>query len=423
MIPRMTRRLTIAICVLFAAWHAFDVLGKSWPRARRSASARDFASYYYAAAVAEHGGDPYNTKQLEHYAFVGREQVGRLRRVFPYLYPPAFLLAVSWAPVFSVHTAYQLWFWVNELALCAVVVVLLRWWRRLGDGVSIAVFAALALMTPIELNHMAGQANLLVMALVMASLWQVDEGREKLGGALMGVAVILKMSPGLIVAWWIFRRKWTAVSAACAAAVLCLILSAIVFGMDVQRTFWLDVFPSFGSGDYNGLTVPVGTPGNHSIAHLWNRVVTRQGHLTGFERGLWMTSVVALLGGLAWVLRRPQGQGLSRAAEASAVLLAMLIVPAYAFEHHLVWAIPALVVSALAVERGQLVSWWVGGVTFAWAAICLDRGNVRRLLDLCKDFPLLYEPLQQLKFVALLVLLAAMLRVARSPSEERPPLA
>ena len=116
----------LLLTLLAVAWHVFALfnppdLGGS---ALKNTMGRDFASYYYAARVAATGENPWDTAKL---SAVARED-GTRTKVHPFFYPPPYLILVSWAPAMDLQTAYDLWFWLQELALVGVVLILWRWW-------------------------------------------------------------------------------------------------------------------------------------------------------------------------------------------------------------------------------------------------------------------------------------------------------
>ena len=199
----MSRPARIAIVTLLLVVHVFSVFAK-WPTAVASTHGRDFATYYYAAQVVGEGGDPYDKVEL-----AARSRAERTRKsVFPFLYPPTFLPALAWTELLSLGSAYRLWFWLDEVCALLAAFALARWWRPLGNDVTVVVIAALALCSAVPNNHLMGQVNLPVMALSVAALWQESRGRWHVGGLLLGVAIALKLSPALLLLWWALRGRW-----------------------------------------------------------------------------------------------------------------------------------------------------------------------------------------------------------------------
>ena len=205
--PRPTAWLLIAFLLV---WHAFAV-GGALREAQKSDHGRDYATYHYAAQVALDGGDPYSKRALGRAA----QADGTRRSVFPFLYPPSFLLLAAPFSFLSLKAAYLLWFGLGEVALAGLATALSRWWGRHDPAVTVIVVGALAVTTLVPDNLLMGQANLPVLALAVGGLALAEgrDGRRGLlgelgGGVLVGAAIALKLSPALLVGWWILRLRW-----------------------------------------------------------------------------------------------------------------------------------------------------------------------------------------------------------------------
>jgi len=328
------------------------------------ACGRDFNSYYYALQVAKNGENPYKTKTLTR---AYRVRDGRMGAVQPFFYPPPYLLSMAWAVSMDAATAYKSFYWAGAVFLISVFLALWRWlpsvWLFGASGVVLATF------TPVQNTLRMGQANLLVLALlvwgVMLVEWEGANRRRYVGGALVGLACMMKMSPALVVMWWMVRREWRPVFTAIAAAVLSSLLVLPFVGFGNQVYFYLEVLPGFTSGSYHDLSVPMNIPMNHSILNFWMQVVS------GFEGLEYRSSApssavhlarwtaIGMLVGLLYCLRNPQPDSVSRANAAGALVVLMVITPAYSYEHHLVFLVfPILaVVAALAARR---LAWYWG---------------------------------------------------------------
>ena len=64
---------------------------------------RDYATYHYAVQEVWQGGDPYVTAALDQRA----RAEGTRATVFPYFYPPPFLLTMAWATPLSLADGYR----------------------------------------------------------------------------------------------------------------------------------------------------------------------------------------------------------------------------------------------------------------------------------------------------------------------------
>lgn len=385
-------------------WHGFGHVLPAWETVRRApGGGRDFASYYYAAQVAFEGGDPYDTRAL---AARARAQ-GERRGVHPFLYPPPFLVLVAWAPAFDLRTAYGVWFWLDAAWALVAALALWRWWRPLGNAVPVLIAALMAANTAVASNHLMGQANFPGLALALLAMLALDRRRVALAGALLGTACVLKMSPALIALWWLWRGEWRAVAAACATAVALSLAALPLTGPEVQLGFYLRVLPTFGTGDYNGLRVPIDLFGNHSIPNLWATTWPGGATLSAAARTASAISAVALVVGLGWAFRRPHPGAVEHAGQFAAVCVAMLLVPVYTYEHHAVWALPAAVLATLALLRGWLRPAWALVVLPCVVAWCVELGALKTIWeDLGRTTPVALA-VRELKFLALLGLLAA----------------
>ncbi|MBX2801683.1 MAG: DUF2029 domain-containing protein [Myxococcales bacterium] len=412
-----TKALGSWIVAAAVAWHVLSVLTPAWVISAGETRGRDFASYYYAVQVAADGGDPYDKKALNQAA----RQDSTRRGVHPYLYAPPFLLVMAWALPTDLSQAFHIWFWLHELAAIATALVLWAWWRRLGAEMGWLVAVMVALMTAIPNNHAMGQANFPGLALALAGLWQTEERRPVLGGALMGAACMLKMSPALFVVWWLVKRQWHAVGAAVATAVVLSVVSLPLAPVDVQWRFYTQILPTFGSGSYNGLAVPIGLFGNHSLPNLLNDWFPGDGKVLS-DTARTLSSLIALgsLGALAWLFRAPEATPLQRAAQASCVGVLILLVPVYTYEHHLVFAIPAAVLAVFACVRGHLPVGWTGVVAFSVVVLLFDLQSLKGMaLAMPASLGAVASLFRELKFLALLGLLVSTAVVGARSVRER----
>ena len=405
----MSGPLRIALVVALLVAHLLAMAGV-WPEVRRSTHGRDYASYHYAAAEALAGGDPYDRAALSRRA---REE-GTRRRVYPFLYPPPFLLAVAWSPGLPLPVAYRVWFGVNVLSALVVALALARGLAPLGPPAGLLVCGALALCTAVPNNALMGQANLPVLALALLGLWAEDRGRGVLGGVLLGLAVLLKLSPVLLLGWWILRGRWRAVAAAGVTGLVGLGVAWGVLGPGPLWGFLVEVLPTLRSGGYNELGLPVSLFGNHGLPNLWHQLLPSGGNLLGPAAQVGSAATaVALLAGVGWALRPSPVDPLSRWAQPAAILVLTLLLPAFTYEHHLVLALPAVVVSLHALATGRLSVLWALPVGLAAAAWAADLATLKTLASGAPD--IIAWLVQESKTAALLVLLLTTVRLGRAP--------
>jgi alpha-1,2-mannosyltransferase len=284
--------------------------------------------------------------------------------------------------------------------------------------VGVVIALLLALMTAIPNNHAMGQANFPGLLLALAGLWQAERGRPQVGGVLMGIACMLKMSPALFVLLWLVRREWVAAGMAVLTGALLSLLVLPIAGLGVQWRFYTQILPTFSSGWYNGLSVPIGLFGNHSIPSWINDVFPGGGHvLTPTAQALSTLLGLGTLTVTLWTFRgraEPVRDPLVRAAQAACVGVVLLLLPVYTYEHHLVFALPAAVVAIVAALRGRLTEWAVVIAGLCVAVLLIDlqalRGWSEGLPDVLWAFG---RVLRELKFLALIGLFAITLALGR----------
>ena len=399
------RNLAALVATVAVVWHLISVLAPAWVTVGTKPSrGRDFATYYYACRVAAEGGDPYVRGQLGQAARAD----GSRRGVHPFLYPPPFLLLMAWSLPMDLLTAYRAWFWLDELWLAVAVLALWRWWRPLGTGVGATIAVAVASFTAVTANHVMGQANFPGLALALLGLWQADKGRWHVGGLLMGAACMVKMSPALFVGWWLLHGRWKAALTACLSAVLLSVAALPLIDLEHQLLFYTRVLPTFGSGDYNGLTIPIDMFGNHSLPNLWHQLFWQPGR-TLSASAQWASTLSALLlvFGLGARFRQPRPDLLARANQVGAIGIALLLVPVYTYEHHCVWAIPAVVASIVSLYQGRLGQAWAVPVGLAVVAWAFEIAYMRAIFGGASFFAPAAWGVQEAKFFALVILLAA----------------
>jgi hypothetical protein len=199
------------------------------------------------------------------------------------------------------------------------------------------------------------------------------------------------------------------------------LVSLLVVAPMIQWHFYTVVLPSFSSGLYNGSNVPISLFANWSIPAFFDRLLPNPAGrgLGGPARALSSAAALTLVAALAWSFRRDPREQFARAGQASAVAVAMLLVPVYTFEHHLVWVIPAVVVATMALARGRLDRSFAIPVGLAFVVLAFDYGSLRELADgLARPGGGLALLIREIKLLALLVLLVACVGVGRSAPEE-----
>lgn len=357
-------RIVLACC---AGAYVVLATGPWWDKVSKASHGRDFASYYYAVQVAADGGDPYDKRALGRASRADRTR----KTVHPYFYPPPYLLTVAWALPLDLETAFRSWYALGHLFLLATLLALSKLVPGRWVAPTLGVFAVT--FTPIPDTLWMGQANLLVTALSLWGVWGVLNKRPVLGGALVGAAAMLKMSPALLVAWWVLQRRWHAVFAAIGTAIALSFLSLSVVDLSTQARFYREVLPGFASGNYHGLTVPIGLMHNHSIPNLLHQVWP--GTETALSESARFTGALItafLIGACAWAFRGCRPATTNATAQAATIVVLMLVLPTYTYEHHMVWLLFPYLIALDAIVSGRAHRYWLFVLAPAYAVQALQ---------------------------------------------------
>lgn len=377
----------------------------AWSAVSKAKHGRDYATYHYAVQVAVDGGDPYNNRQL---AQAARKE-GIRRSVHPYLYPPPFLFSMLWSVPLSLPSAYQAWFFINQAFLLGLLWVFHRWMRTHWMGLALIAVT----FSPIADSVKMGQVNLMVLLLAAIALWRTN-------GLWLSAAAMAKMSPAILLAWWIVRLEVRAVLLAGVGAVGLSLLALSLVGVEVQENFYTNVLPGFSQGDYNGLKVPVTLPANHSIPDIYNQIWPGPTKHTLSETGQRWSSLTSL--GLLAVLcafARRRRDYVGDAGLAGAFVVLMVITPAYTYEHHLAFLVLPVVALATAIQHRRLPTWSWPLAAAAYFFVAWPLWWLRWVQD---QLPPLRWLLQESKFFGVVVIgILCVWAAARSPiiEEER----
>jgi hypothetical protein len=188
------------ICALLVLIGTLTKIPAQWHR-------RDFSNYYESAWAMRHGIDPYSTNLTPIGAQLGLETNWLVHASET----PPFLLCFEPLTRMRPRVAFWIWTAINFSAL-AIAMYLLLVRRRGLSGRTALLLAALMLMSaPVNLNLYWGQSQLLVLALMVAAMREMERDRDGAAGLLIAAAALLRAYPLLLVGYFVIRQKWRAV--------------------------------------------------------------------------------------------------------------------------------------------------------------------------------------------------------------------
>jgi|GEM_PF-2704406 len=261
------------------------------------------------------------------------------------------LTAVLTLPLagFSLDRARFTWLALSNLMLVGSAAVMLYALgpSRLLIGAALVIFATdEAMFDSLRL----GQVDGLIALMLALSFLALRKGHPRLIGAPLAVAAVLKVSPALVLGYFIWRRDWRVVGGALVAAALVLALSVAVAGVENHRTFLRETLPRLAGGSTFYDNVSLG--GAVARAYFGETSWYYEDSVSGLPGWLRAVGLIATGGVILWsyvVARRDAEAGFMLAC-AVAVFVAPI-----SWSFYPTWLIPSLL---FLVRRCELRRAW-----------------------------------------------------------------
>ena len=255
----------------------------------------DFKAYYIAADMLRRGQDFYDV-ELQTQEVLARGLP--LNQSF-YIYPP--LLAIAFVPLtmLPIQTAAQFWFFFN-LTLYGLSLAVITRALRLDRLTSILpLLWILAFLFPPALFTMyKGQVNILLLLLLALTYWLYRKGRERMAGVALGLAVMIKIVPLLLLLYFLWKRRYVLSLAAICTIIAIGALGLVIVGPGPHQTYIGEVIPV--------LVEPRPNPANQSLGGFLSLLLVENVytdhfiHSPGLWRALtWIFSLAFLLAAVA----------------------------------------------------------------------------------------------------------------------------
>ena len=276
--------------------------------------------------------------------------------VLPFTYPP--IAAVLFAPLtwVSLGTATAALTVLSTLLLVVSITIVLAglgvrfgqhpdcgpaWWHR--GVVAVAIVAASIWLDaePIWANFDFGQVNAVLMTLVIADC--VPRRTHWPRGALLGVAVALKLTPAVFLLYFLLRRDRRA-AVTTVASFLAATLVGFVMAWSDSWQYWTHTVSDtdrIGGASLNT---------NQNLAGALARLPLDD----QVRSVLWLAGCLLVLAAMWWAARRVLAAGEPILALVCVALFGLVVSPV-SWSHHWVWMLPAVVVTAVVASRHRAV--------------------------------------------------------------------
>jgi hypothetical protein len=283
-----------------------------------------------------------------------------------------------------------------------------------------------------------GGPNLILLSILLGGMYCVWQGRDKLGASWLGLAIAVKLTPGLFLPFLLWKRKWRLLAYTTAATLFWIVLPAIWMGPSSwlrHQQEWnkvaISVFhdsPDLGR-DGNEQRVQ-----NQALKPALLRYLTTypSGHPLRLEEAGYVdflnwplglanrvaTGMLLVAGAIFWwYTRRPWHPSSSRImfGETAALLLLMLLFSPVTWLQHFVFALPAIYwVVAEQQKKPRGTTKW-GIAAFAILALFLNRAFLGRHIYLL----LLSYHSHTLSLLLLLAMILARLSWSKGSNERK----
>lgn len=284
-----------------------DLAGRQWGGA-------DFTAYYTAARLIRDGKSPYDAT-----AFAQEAESLGFREDRPYIYLPLLAIVITPLALLSPQPAALMWFWMNVALLILSTMLIIRMLGLHKNRIYVVVMLIGALtFYPAVFSIFVGQANTLILALVVLTFYLSKRGRERLAGITLALASLIKIFPFCITLYFLWKGRYRVFLYTLAALILLTGFSVVVVGLDAHWTYVDSVLPTQFLKSH---------PLNQSLSGFIARTVPIDQH-NGLVLWRLLTLSASALLALVTILIIPPGRKNEEAfdLETSLVIVAMLLI-------------------------------------------------------------------------------------------------
>lgn len=195
-----------------------------------------------------------------------------------------------------------------------------------------------------------GQVDAWVILSLAAAVFAVSRAWWKRAGIAIGIAVLLKISPGWLLLYCLLKRQWSILFVAFATISVGLLLSCLPqHGADLWRFFTV-VLPSLGDSPLHVQ--------NQALGAFLARLTTPDTLLLSFSVsiGAWKIVGAAVAALLLLMLHHVTRRTTMQAMDFSAIIMLALLAGPLTWDHYLSWAIiPVIVLSTTQSGSGLIL--------------------------------------------------------------------
>jgi hypothetical protein len=338
----LTRPYMVVIIWLGVIFHSMALIHQLPSRITQF----DFSIYYASGLALREHINPYTTN-LD---VVGKRLNLQIEPMHYATDPPTYILAFE--PLTLLPLRYAFWLW-EALNLAALVASLVLLFRSSGLGVwpALAVVALALLYPPVGEHFFYGQNKIFVLLMLALMMRWMANGRDAAAGLILGVAVLMRGFPLLMVGYLLLRRRWRAVAYTILGIGMGALLTVAILGLPQTLSF---------SNGLRTVTMPrlLAVPINVSLGAFISRMYWYTfGPTPGLSSFIRRLLVVAAQLGLIALTVKATAKSRDNAdpdwrAFSLWVVTAVLIAPT-AWVHYLVLMLIPFIMMSIAAGRGR----------------------------------------------------------------------
>ncbi|MEM7137732.1 MAG: glycosyltransferase family 87 protein [Myxococcota bacterium] len=212
------------------------------------------SAYVYGGELALRGED--NVYDASHYPGLNPDAaptttLQEMTVEDPFQYAPQFLLwpTAALAITNDYPSVRAVWFALQTTLFFAVIAWLGLWVGGRSGRLALSLWPLAVSAFPALHALQYGQFHLAAIALSVASMLAIDRGRNRAGGALLAVATLSKIFPGVLLVVLFASRRWSALAWTAAFAGLLTAASLVVLGPAPFTAFFEYHLPRLQSGE------------------------------------------------------------------------------------------------------------------------------------------------------------------------------
>ena len=361
-----------------------------------------------AAHALRDGADPYGVTALrERAASLGSPTNLIYGQLFTsYIQPPTSALSLLPLTLLDWRDATRVYLVLNHVFLLAAVALTLSTlrpslplrWLIAGAAVIVAAYAQ------INASFALGQVDATILLLLSLGFWGHVRGNAPVTGAAIACAAAIKLIPGLLLLYFLWKREYRVVLWGAGVGLALLLVSLAYVGADVYESYLTETLPALAKGSthysnasFGALIARAHTPavigGLPEMIYLDEVPAGDWARLAGIGVGLGALLCLALViprGRRVRTVRgepveprvlRPFDLAQGRQAQDERMILweyylvvaTGLLISSVAWEFYVIWLLPAFLAALLAPDLLPAGRWrWLALASFAVALLALN---------------------------------------------------